>query len=429
MTNDMGSVLARALREKVWEDTARVTQLPPAGNWRIWVLLGGRGAGKTRSAAEYVRAKVEAGEAKRIALVGRTSADVRDVMVEGPSGLLAIAPPWFRPHYEPSKRRLTWLNAAVATTFSGDEPDLLRGPQHDLAWVDELCAFEKPDEVWNTLLLGLRLGAARCVVTTTPRPIPLLRALVARHGQDVHLARMTTFENIENLSAAFAADIATRYANTRLGRQELYAEILTDTPGALWTRDVIDRARVQAAPDLERVVVAIDPATTANEGSDETGIVVVGRGTDEHFYILADYSMRGSPDAWGRKGVTAYTLYQADRIVAETNNGGDLVEHVIRTVDPSVLYKAVHASRGKVNRAEPIAALYEQGKVHHVGLFADLEEQMCGHVSSGPSPDRMDALVWAVTELLGGNVHFWTYSDRPVKAEVVPGQPLPSWIW
>lgn len=319
-------------------------------------------------------------------------------MVEGESGILAIAPPWFVPKYEPSNRRVVWPNGAIATTFSADEPDRLRGPQHDAAWCDELAAW-RYKEAWDNMLLGLRLGVdPRVVVTTTPKNTPLYRSVLKRPTTVV--TRGTTYENIANLAPGFAEDIITQYEGTRLGRQELYAELLDDAEGALWNRQMLEALRVQEAPQLVRVVVAVDPAVTAGAESSETGIIVAGLGTDWHGYVLDDRTVRASPDGWGRRAVDAYHEWGADRVVAEVNQGGDMVEHVIRTVDATVSYKAVRASRGKQTRAEPISALYEQGRVHHVGYFAHLEDQMCSWEPGLESPDRMDALVWAITELM-----------------------------
>ena len=388
-----------------WEELwARPSQLPPPGDWRVWLLLAGRGFGKTRSGAEFVRARVETGLAARIALVGPTAADVRDVMIEGDSGLLAVASHNERPLYEPSKRRLTWPNGAVALAFSADEPERLRGPQHDLAWCDELASWRYA-AAWDNLLLGLRLGAdPRAVVTTTPKPNRLVRDVLASPGTVV--TRGTTFDNADNLAPAFLDSIVRRYAGTRLGRQELEAELLDDVPGALWSRDAIEAARVAAAPDLSRIVVAIDPAASAGEGADETGIVVAGLAHDGQVYVLDDRSGRMSPRAWALKAVAAYKSFAADRIVAEVNNGGDMVEATLRSVESDAPFRALRASRGKAIRAEPVAALYEQGRVHHVGCFAALEDQLCGftadfdRAASGTSPDRLDALVWAVTDLM-----------------------------
>ncbi len=385
-----------------WEFWAREAQKPPPGDWRVWLVRAGRGFGKTRTGAEWVRWHVERGLAGHIAIVAPTAGDVRDTMVElGESSILKISPPWFMPKYEPSKRRLTWPNGAVATTFSADEPDRLRGPQHDLAWADEVAAWKRP-EAWDNLMFGLRLGAnPRCAVTTTPKPVRVVRDLTARVGHDVVMTGGSTYENRANLASAFLDDILSRYEGTRLGRQEIYGELLDDTPGALWQRPRIDELRVASAPELVRVVVAIDPAASSGEGSDETGIIVAGKGADGHGYVLADRSCRMSPLGWANRAITAFDEFRADRIVGEVNNGGDMVEHTLRTVRPTVPYKAVHAFRGKHIRAEPIAALYEQGRVHHVGSMPELEDQLCNWLPEGVdwSPDRLDALVWALTEL------------------------------
>jgi phage terminase large subunit-like protein len=387
-----------------WRIWARPAQLPPAGEWRIWLLLAGRGFGKTRSGAEWVREQVEDGLAKRIALVAPTAADARDVMVEGESGLLAIAPKDDRPLYEPSKRRLTWANGAIATLFSADEPERLRGPQFDAAWCDELAAWRFP-EAWDMLMMGLRLGEhPRVVATTTPKPVRLIRALL--QAPDCIVTRGTTRENADHLAPSFLSAILKQYEGTRLGRQELEAELLEDLPGALWTREAIERARVGVAPTLRRVVVAIDPAASSGDSADETGIVVAGLGEDGHGYVLSDLSGRYRPHEWAARAIAAFRVHHADRVVAETNNGGEMVEATLRAVDASVAYKPVHASRGKITRAEPIAALYEQGRVRHVGAFPGLEDQMCafapdaGRVSGASSPDRVDALVWALSELM-----------------------------
>lgn len=335
-----------------------------------------------------------------MALVAPTAADARDVMVEGESGILACSPPWNRPLYEPSKRRLTWPCGALATTYSADEPDRLRGPQHDGAWADELAAWKYP-EAWDMLMFGLRLGDdPRAVATTTPKPVRAIRELLK--APTTYAARGATYDNRENLAPAFLEQIVAKYEGTRLGRQELSGELLDDVPGALWTRVMVDAAFTGRAPDMRRIVVAIDPAVTSGEDSDDTGIVIVGKGADNRAYVLADRTCRLSPDGWAKRAVAAYEEFGADRIVAETNNGGDLVERVVRTVSPHVSYQKVHASRGKRVRAEPVAALYEQGKVSHVGGFADLEDQMCSFVPEGTdgSPDRVDALVWALTDLM-----------------------------
>ncbi len=390
-----------------WDQWARPAQMPPAGDWRIWLFVGGRGAGKTRAGAEWIRQQVESGACRRLALVAPTAADARDVMIEGESGLLEVCPSWELPFYEPSKRRLTWANGAIATTFSAEEPARLRGPQFDGAWADELAFWRYP-QAWDNLLMGLRLGTdPRCAVTTTPRPIPIVKALLS--DPTVTVTRSTTYENQENLAEAFVTHIIARYQGTRIGRQELLAELVEDLPGALWARAWIDaaRRRQEEVPKLSRIVVSIDPAisdpASAKRGQElsEAGIVVAGRDSAGHGWVLADLSLRASPDGWARRAVAAYRDFQADRVVAEANQGGEMVALTLRTVSPSVPVKLVHASRGKRTRAEPVAALYEQGKIHHVGNLASLEDQLCLWTPEDPwSPDRLDALVHALTELL-----------------------------
>lgn len=394
-----------------WGFWARPQQLTPPGDWRTWLILAGRGFGKTRAGAEWVRGLVEgpsplaAGQCRRLALVAQTAADGRDVMVEGESGILAISRTDRRPLYEPSKRRLTWPSGAIATLYNASEPDQLRGPQHDAVWADELAKWPRARDAWDNLQFGLRLGQApRAVVTTTPRPTSVLRDLVAESGTVV--TRGSTFDNATNLAPAFLDAVTSKYGGTRIGRQELHGELLVDLPGALWRRVRIDQLRREGAPSHARMVVAVDPAASSGEQSAETGIIVAGRGIDGHGYVLEDVSLRAGPDAWGRAAVTAYHRWRADRIIAEVNNGGDMVGHVIHTVDPTAAFKAVRASRGKVSRAEPVAALYEQGRVHHVGGFPELEDQMCVFTTEpnamGASPDRVDALVWALSELMLG---------------------------
>jgi len=388
-----------------WEFWARPKQLPPDGGWRVWLILAGRGFGKTRTGAEWVRSLAEAGRARRIALVAETAADARDVMIEGESGLLACCPPWARPRYEPSKRRVTWPNGAVATSFSADDPDQLRGPQFDAAWVDEVAKW-RYEAAWDNLMLGLRLGAdPRCVATTTPKPRAWLTRLIADPGTVV--TRGGTRENAANLAPAFLDQILARYAGTRLGRQEIDGELLTEIPGALWTRALIEAARDDPQPpaELARIVVAVDPAVTSGTDSDETGIVVagvdVGGGDGGRFRVLEDLSGRLSPDLWARRVVDAFRRHRADAVVCEVNQGGDLVAATLRTVDPALPVRAVRATRGKRLRAEPVAALYEQGRVRHHGAFPALEDQMAGFTGApgDASPDRLDALVWALTDL------------------------------
>jgi phage terminase large subunit-like protein len=400
----LGNRLADAL-EGSWLMRARPNQLPPPGDWTVWLMVAGRGFGKTRSLAEQANAWASSGAYKRIAIVAATAADCRDVVVEGESGILATAPSWCRPQYEISRRRLVWPNGALAHTFSAEEPERLRGPQHDAAVCDELATWSRP-EAWDQLMFGLRLGRQpRVCVATTPRPTRLLRGLLAREGRDVVVTRGTSYENRANLAPGFFDAIVSKYQGTRLGRQELDAELLEDIPGALWTIDMLDRTRRAEAPDLARVVVAIDPAVSTREGSDETGIIVAGKDERGHGYVLEDLSGRYAPADWARVAVDAYRRHAADRVVAEVNQGGDLVGSTIRMIDANVSYSSVHASRGKFVRAEPVAALFEQSRAHLVGSFPQLEDQLTqftpdmDRAKSG-SPDRADAAIWAMTELL-----------------------------
>ena len=385
------------------ELNARPNQIAPDGNWTTWLILAGRGFGKTRTGAEWIRERVESGLSKRIALIGKTPADVRDVMIEGESGLLNISPPYNMPTYEPSKRRLTWDNGAIAQTFSSYEPDQLRGSQFDTAWADEMASWEYPEETWDNLMFALRLGEKPQVcVTTTPKPLQLLINL--RDAKTTVLTKGTSYDNRENLNQQFFDSILSKYKNTRLGMQEIYAEILEESDNAMWKREWLDEGRLEVGPgDLERVVVAIDPAVTSKKTSDETGIIVAGKDSEGKFYVLNDSSARYTPSAWSEKAIMLFNQYQCDKIIAEVNNGGQLVEHTLRTQSENVPYKSVHASRGKRTRAEPIASLYEQGKVHHVGNLERLENQLCNwEANSGdPSPDRLDVLVWALSELSG----------------------------
>jgi len=400
-----------AVLEHDWRLWARPNQLPPAGDWTIWLNLGGRGSGKTWVGANQSIEWAEQMPGSIGHLVAPTASDLRDVMVEGPSGVLALSPPWFRPTYEPSKRRLTWPNGTIARLFSAEEPERLRGPQCHWAWTDEIAAWQYA-EAWDQLLFGLRLGERpRVVATTTPKPIQIVRDILAR--SDTVVTRSRTADNLANLAPVFLTTVVSRYEGTRLGRQELEGELLEDVPGALWTRALIDAHRWNGKPlpAFSRLVVGIDPAATSTEGADETGIVAAAvglcacKGTPEkHGFVLADTSARMKPVEWARNAIRLLREKQGDRLVAEVNNGGEMVEHTLRMVDANVPYTAVHASRGKAKRAEPVSALYEQGKVHHVGSYPALEDQMCNWVpdlaESQASPDRMDALVWALTELM-----------------------------
>ena len=385
-----------------WELWARTNQLPPESDWYVWLLLSGRGGGKTRSGSELVIKWAKEGFSP-IALVGRTKADVRDIMIEiGDSSIMKCAPPWFMPKYEPTHRRLLFPNGVLGITYSGDEPDQLRGPQHKKAWVDELAKYESPQTAWDNLMFGLRIGSRpQAVVTTTPRPIKIIKNLT--EDSRTVVTRGHTMENAANLAPDFLKYINRKYGGTRLGRQELAGELLDDNPNANWTRDVIDKLRITKAPDLIRIVVAVDPQGVEDEDSSDTGIVVAGISRVDdliHGYILADLTINGSPDKWASAAVTGYHSFKADKIVGEVNFGGDMIKSTIRTVDPQIPFKAVHASRGKAIRAEPVSALYEQGRVHHVGFFPQLEDQMCEWVPGEKSPDRLDALVWAIHELI-----------------------------
>lgn len=395
-----------------WPFWARPEQLAPADvlGWTVWLVLAGRGFGKTRTGSEWVRASVATGNVGRVALVARTPADARDVMIEGPAGILAASPPWERPAYEVSKRQLTWPNGATAKVFSGEQPDALRGPQQQLTWCDELCAYQYPQDTWDNIALSTRLpwkdgGRARTLVTTTPRPIKTLRTLLKM--PTCVPTRGSTYENKANLDSVFLRTVIDRYQNTRLGRQELKGEVLDEIAGALWTSEMLERGRIgpDGKPDMQRIVVAVDPAVTSGADSSETGIVVAGLGVDGHLYVLADGSCRLRPQGWAARAVMLAEVWEADCIVAEVNNGGEMVAQTIRSVDPNVRVKMVRASRGKVRRAEPIVSFYEQGRAHHVGLFPELEDQQTSYTGlpGDVSPDRMDAAVWAGHELMLGD--------------------------
>ncbi|MEO1042139.1 MAG: terminase family protein [Pseudomonadota bacterium] len=385
-----------------WSFLARPDQKAPTGDqWTTWLVLGGRGAGKTRTGAEWVHERVAAG-AERTALVAETYADGREVMVSGPSGLLATGYPAPRPTYEPSRRRVVWESGAVAHLFSAEDPEGLRGYQFDTAWSDELAKWPYPDETWSNLQMGLRLGSApRQVVTTTPRSVNLLKELMKRSSTTV--SRASSYANKPNLADAFFSEIASIYEGTALGRQELLGELIEDREGSLWSWATIEAARAERPDTFQRIVVAVDPPVTSTKTSDACGLIVAGLGLDGIGYVLADASVHGlSPAAWAARACHLYQTYEADRVVAEVNQGGDLVKEVLRTADASVPVRAVRASRGKIIRAEPIAALYEQGRVKHCGKLAQLEDQMTSFTGAPGegSPDRLDALVWALTDLM-----------------------------
>jgi len=395
-----------------WLARARPSQLPPPGeDWNTWLLLAGRGFGKTRAGAEELAWQVLSHDGWRGAVVAPTERDARDTCMEGESGLLSVFPPECVASWNRSQGELILENGSRVRLFSADVPDRLRGPQHHVAWCDELGAWRYPDAL-DQLRFGLRLGRMpKMIVTTTPKPVALVRDLVAREGQGVVVARGHTFENAANLAPAALEELRQRYENTRLGRQELYAELLNDVPGALWQRGKLDELRVRVAPGLERIVIAVDPAVTSGEASDATGIVAAGLAADGHVYILADATCRLSPSGWARRVVALFESLAADLVIGEVNQGGDMVETILRGISPDLPFRAVRALRGKALRAEPVAMLYEQGRVHHVGIFAELEEEMCRFAPGAlgvagaetspdrPSPDRMDALVWAVLEV------------------------------
>lgn len=404
-----------------WEFLARAEQLPPAraqngiDDWVVWLYLAGRGAGKTRTGAEWVRRRVREGKAKRIALIAPTAFDARMVMVEGDSGLLAVCSPrdtmldgsrLGAPEWSPGNKQLVWANGTIATTFSAEEPERLRGPQHDTIWADELAAWNRLQDTWDMAMFGFRLGGdPRCMIATTPKALPLIRKLLADQLNAV--TRGTTWDNRPNLAKAFFERVVSQYHGTRLGRQELSGEVLEDVEGALWTRDMIRHIEPADRPQMMRVVVAIDPSiggVKVDQASALCGIVGAGIGWDKRGYVIADRSGRKTPHEWAMTAVTLYDELRADLVVAEGNQGGEMVRHTLQTVRPGLPVKIVHASRSKQARAEPVAALYEQGRVSHVGEMLQLEDQMLTWepMTGAPSPDRLDALVWAITSLMVG---------------------------
>lgn len=404
----LAGVRLAALRDAdPWRKTARWNQLPPDGQWRTWFVQSGRGFGKTRLAAEWTRQQITDHGKRRVALVGATASDTRDVMVEGESGLLVCCERYgIHARYEPSRRRVTFPNGAKAFLYSAEEPDRLRGPQHDAAWGDEIAAWSDP-EAYDNLDMGLRLGTdPRMVVTGTPKPVTLVRALVKRSKadeSDVVVTRGALLDNAANLAPGFVSVMKARYAGTRIGRQELEGELLEDVEGALWSLAQIDATRLTELPEgvsLDVVVVGIDPEATSSEHSAETGIVVVARGNDGRGYVLADYSIRSTPNVWGGAAVQAYDDWQADHVTPETNNGGEMVTSTLQTIRPTLPIHPVHASRGKVTRAEPISALYEQNRIHHIGTFPALEDQLANWIPGMKSPDRLDALVHGLTDVM-----------------------------
>ena len=386
-----------------WRLWARQDQLPPPQDWTSWLLLGGRGSGKTRAGAEFIRSFAARFSGARLALIGETHSDTRDVMIEGVSGMLPIHALDERPVFEKTRGRLLWPNGTQAQLFSADEPDSLRGPEFNAAWCDEIAKWRYLDAAWDNLQFALRLGERpQQVITTTPRPVPLLKKLLA----DPHcvVSRAKTYDNSDNLPDAFFDSVIARYENTRLGRQELNGEMIEERDDALWSRSMIETSRVGATPDLQRVVIALDPAASSSKKADACGIVAAGKGADGHAYVIEDATLQGvRPDMWAAKAIALYHRHQADALIAEVNQGGEMIEAVVHAIDPSVPVTPVRASRGKYLRAEPVATLYARGRVHHAGQFAALEDEMCdfaaGGLSNGRSPDRVDALVWAITAL------------------------------
>ena len=394
-----------------WFLQARREQIPPQWEWFIWVVMAGRGWGKNWTGSNWLVSEHVSRRASNSAVIAATSADLRRFCVEGPSGILSIAPNWFRPEYKPATSKLIWPDGAVTSLFTSEIPDRLRGPNLDKVWCDELAAWRYLDETWEMLQLCLRYGQLpQCVVTTTPRPRKVLKNLMKRirskelPNGDVALTSGSTHDNLDNLPPRFVNEIIAQYKGTKLERQEIFGELLPEFEGALWSYKILDECRVSEQPNLTRIGIGVDPAISSDEGSDLTGIVAAGLGPEKHGYVIGEHSLRASPEGWARKVVTLYHDLKADFIVAEKNQGGEMVESTIRAVDDSVNVKLVHASRGKITRAEPIAAYYEQHRVHHVGTFPDLEDEMTlflpGRIKK--SPDRTDALVWVLTELMGG---------------------------
>ena len=397
-----------------WSLWARNEQLPPPGDWRVWLILAGRAFGKTRAGAEWVRMIARTDPDARIALIGASLGDARAVMVEGESGLLSVGAPERAPKFEPSLRRLTWDNGAQATIYGAAEPEALRGPQHSHAWCDELGKWDvsgnRAERCWDNLLLGLRLGEhPRVLATTTPRAVPLLRRLLAEEASgDVIVTRGASRANIANLPIKFLKDMANTYGQSALGRQELEGEMLDDLPGALWTRAMFEQVRASRVPPMTRVVIGVDPPASAH--GDACGIVVCGLGDDGFAYVQADLSVeKASPERWARAVANAAATWLADRVVAEANQGGAMVGSVLRAANSALPIKLVHARHGKGARAEPVAALYECGRVRHADTFPRLEDELCGlmvggdYRGPGRSPDRADACVWALTELMLGH--------------------------
>lgn len=404
----------KAVLRYSWRFWARPNQIVDMADdsWTFYLFLMGRGSGKTRAGAEWVRELVESSTSPiRVNLIGPTASDARDVMVRGDSGILAVSPPWLRAEYSPSNRRVTWANGCVATLFSAEEPERLRGPQAHYQWCDELCSWKQAVEVFDMSMMGLRLGERpRTVITTTPKPTPLLKTIIA--DKNTKIVTGSTYDNKDNLAPTFIKTIIQKYEGTDLGRQELHAELLLENKNALWSRQTIGATRVSpnsvTKEQMVNIVVAVDPPASSSETSDECGIVVCGRGVDGHGYVLADLSARMTPKKWAQTALQAHRDYQANSIVAERNNGGEMVKHTIKSYNEDGLkgdrvhIKTVFASRGKWTRAEPVAALFQQGRCHLVGIHAKLEDQLTSFdpFEGQKSPDRLDGMVWGLTELM-----------------------------
>lgn len=424
LSNDEQIDLLQQLSEKEaqalfydWSFWARNDQLAPEGLGKmgrfIWMVLAGRGWGKTRTAAEWFIENIQNHGYRHGSLVGAAADEVRDIMIEGESGILACSPPWFYPEYVPSKKLITWPNGARTNIYYGTEPEKSRGAQSDIVWMDEACKWQYPEDTFDNIIFGCRLGNnPLCMITTTPKPIKLIKDL--SKDERCIVTRGKTTDNVHNLAKPFVDSIIRKYQGTRLGRQELDGEILDDNPNALWKRGNIDahRIRPEQMPDLRRIIIPIDPAVTDNEGSDDTGIIPAGEGRAPaienvmnpdltHYYVLDDATLKGSPLSWGSRAIDRYRYWRADKIIAEVNNGGDLVRENLRNIDRNIPYDDVHASRGKYVRAEPVSSLYEQGRVHHVGFFPSLEDELCEWQPGEKSPNRLDSLVWGISYMAG----------------------------
>jgi len=390
-----------------WNIFGRDKQLAPEGKWRFWVVSGGRSGGKTRTGSEWVIQRAREGKGP-IALIGQTSADVRDVQIElGPSSIIQSSPPDFKPHYEPSKRRLTWPNGITATAFSGDEPSQLRGPQHQTVWIDELPKFDDPEETFDQMNFGLRIGDSRCLITTTPTPDDIMKKLYTQWKENpegkTRYVIIPTKDNAANIDPEFLNDIEDKYKGTRLYRQEVLGEILWESEDALFKSEQLDEYRVQESPELSSIAIAVDVATTSKKSSDMTGIVISGLGVDGHGYVLSDKTMKGTPSQWSNKVVALYDYYSKiapTHIIVETNQGGDMIKHTLTQVRQNLPIKEVRAVKNKIARMEPISLLAEQGRVHMVGIHQELEDQLVGYSGKGPSPDRYDAMCYSITSLM-----------------------------